>query len=418
MRSQVKQIADQAKIAAGQALSFDEIARTSVLNALADLIDQRHREILEANSKDLHEAQKNQLSDATVDRLRLSRQRLNDLAAGVRAIACQPVVVGEVISHEIMENGLHVKRQRVPIGVIAMIFESRPNVVIDCAALAIKSGNAMILKGGKEARNSNRSLADLVQESLEGHLPRHLIQLVDSTDRETFLELLKLPERIDLIIPRGGSALVQTIRAQTTIPVISHDKGLCHLYIHEDADLKMAKDLIINAKCQRPGVCNALETLLVHKTIAPRLFPELIDELTTQHRVTLRGCEDSLKFSSKISPASDRDWETEYLDLTLSIRIVDDLDSAIGWIRTYGSHHTEGICAKHPEIISRFINQVDASCVVVNASTRFNDGFQLGLGAEIGISTSKLHAYGPMGAREMTTTRFIVEGQGHIKSIP
>jgi glutamate-5-semialdehyde dehydrogenase len=292
-----------------------------------------------------------------------------------------------------------------------MIFEARPNVVIDCAGLALKSGNAMILKGGKEAEHSNRALLSLVHEAFGAELSADAITLVHT--REEVTQLLRLKDWIDLVVPRGGEKLIQFVKEHATMPVVAHDRGLCHMYLHADA--RDALKLVLNAKTQRPGVCNALETLLVHEAFPAPQLKQILDELFAR-QVQIYGCEKSVKFDPRVQLADVATWDTEWLDLKLSLKIVADHGEALAHIQRHGSHHTEAVVSQTPAVIEDFLNQIDASCLAINASTRFNDGGQLGLGAELGISTSKLHAYGPMGAREMTTTRFVVRGQGHIRS--
>jgi glutamate-5-semialdehyde dehydrogenase len=349
--------------------------------------------ILEENAKDLADAKKNKLSSSMIDRLTLTEQSVKGLKDMCDSIAAQPRVVGQIIEEVTRPNGLRIQKQRIPIGVIGMIFESRPNVVVDGAALAIKSGNAIILKGGKEAQHSNRALMNVIEESIKDLLPAGSISLVET--REDVAELLKLNQYIDLMVPRGGSALIDHVRKNATMPVVAHDKGLCHIYVHKDADVNRVIPIVINAKVSRPGVCNAVETLLLHEE-----YPEKdkVIEALKAESVEIR-----------------EDYDTEFLDKIISLKIVKDETEAISHIQKHTSHHTEAILAKDHKVIEQFLNSLDASALIVNASTRFNDGGELGLGAELGISTSKLHAYGPMGAKEMTTTRFVVTGNGQVR---
>ena len=314
-----------------------------------------------------------------------------------------------------LENGLLVGRMRVPLGVIGMIYESRPNVTIEAGALTLKAGNAVILRGGSEAFRSNTALADLLRRALrEAGLPEDAVQLVPTTDREAVLELLKLDEWIDLMIPRGGEGLIRFVTEHARMPVLKHYKGVCHVYVDRDADLEMARRIVLNAKTQRPGVCNALETLLVDQAVAEAFLPRVARDLEAAG-VELRGCPKTRAVLPEAQPAVEADWSAEYLDLIRAVRVVRDMEEALEHIARYGSNHTEAIVTQNHARAMRFLREVDASLVLVNASTRFNDGFQLGLGAEIGISTSKLHAYGPMGVRELTTTKFVALGDGQVR---
>jgi glutamate-5-semialdehyde dehydrogenase len=394
----VLQLAKKAKASCSQLQSLSESDRVQALQQIAAGLISHEDEILKANQKDLEQAKKNHLSSAITDRLTLNSKNIHALSKMCLSISTQKKIVGKIIHSHTREDGLLIQKQRIPLGVIGMIFESRPNVVVDGAALAIKSGNAIILKGGKEALHSNQILFKVIQKAVEGILPDGSISLIET--REEVAEILKLDRYIDLMVPRGGSSLVEFVKANATMPVVAHDKGLCHLYVHSDCDVDAVK-VVLNAKVQRPGVCNALETLILHED-----YPKNTEIVSALKRA---GVE--LK-----DPAKDQDFATEWLDKILSIKWVKNHHEAIGHIRKYSSHHTESILAKDPKVIEEFLNALDSSCIMVNASTRFNDGGELGLGAELGISTSKLHAYGPMGAEEMTTTRFIVTGQGHIRN--
>lgn len=401
-------IAKKAKAASTSLLALAESKRQEALNAIAGGLIKSSEAIIKANGLDLNEAQAYGLSSAMVDRLTLSDKSITALAEMCRGVALQPQVVGQIVEEYTRPNGLTIQKQRIPIGVIGMIFESRPNVVVDGAALAIKSGNAIILKGGKEAHHSNRALYDVIAASIKNLLPEGSVSLIET--REDVAELLKLHQYIDLMVPRGGSSLIEHVRKNATMPVVAHDKGLCHLYVH--ADGKNAIPMVLNGKTQRPGVCNALESLLLHEK-----YPEnkaVIEALLTEG-VEIRGCEKTQKLSPKVKAATPQDYNTEYLDKIISVKIVASEDEAIGHIQAHSSHHTEAILTQDNKVIEKFLNSLDASGLMINASTRFNDGGELGLGAELGISTSKLHAYGPMGAKEMTTTRFIVRGNGQIR---
>lgn len=402
-------------MAARVCLTLGNDDRNAALRTISDALTQSTAKILVANARDVKAARKSGLSSAMINRLEISEAGVVAMAMAVRAIADQPDVVGEVVESSIRPNGLRIRRERVPLGVIAMIFESRPNVVIDCSALAIKSGNAILLKGGKEAAHSNKVLGEIVRTAIATYLPKDSVIVLDSTSRKSVQELLKLPQYVDLVIPRGGEGLVKYVVANARMPVVAHYKGICHVYVHDDADMDQALRICVNAKVQRPGVCNAMETLLVHERVAKDFLAKLIP-VFVDSGVQIRGCPRTRKIGGKIiRAASSRDWDTEYLDKIISIKVVDTEIEAIAHIQKHGSHHTEAICAKDSAAIQDFITAIDASCIVVNASTRFNDGGELGLGAEMGISTSKVHAYGPMGARELTTMRFIVEGQGQVR---
>jgi glutamate-5-semialdehyde dehydrogenase len=351
-----------------------------------------------------------------LDRLRLDEGRLAGMAGAVREVAAAPELVGRVERAEVRPNGLVVERVRIPLGVIAMIYEARPNVTTDAAALCLKAGNACILRGGSEAIESNRALLRAVQAGLvAGGLPAEAVQLVPLTDREAIAELVQLDDLIDLCIPRGGEGLIRYVAEHARVPVIKHYKGVCHVYVHAAADLDQALRIVENAKVQRPGVCNALETLLIDRAVAPAFVPRLVAALGD--RVELRGDEAVRALGgAAVRPAEEADWYAEYLDLILAVRVVDGLDAAIAHIERHGSSHTESILTRDEAAAERFLREVDSSTVMVNASTRFADGGELGLGAEIGISTTRLHAYGPMGAEGLTTTKFVVRGTGQIRT--
>lgn len=390
----------------------NETERVNAIMAIAKMMNERRSDILHANSQDIMMGERENLSSALLDRLKLTDERIDGMISAVEQIANQDQVVGEQVSSFTREDGLTISKQRVPLGVIGMIFESRPNVVIDCSALAIKSGNCIILKGGKEAKESNRVLSQIVRDAIKEFLPENVVQLIDN--REQVSELLNQVGFVDVIIPRGGERLIEHVYNNSKIPVIAHFKGLCHIFVDESADLDKAIEIILNAKTQRPGVCNAMETLILHKNLPEDFVDRVINELSKK-KTELR-IDDVLSFRHpSLVKATDDDWATEYLENILSIKLVSDLSEAISHIQKYGSNHTEAILSQNQESIESFKNQVDASSIMVNASTRFNDGGEFGLGAEIGISTTKLHAYGPMGAREMTTTRFVVVGDGHIR---
>lgn len=409
----ILELAKQAKIASSQLLQLSEEQRVNNLNAIASALLDKTEEILNANQEDLKQAKN--LSGSMIDRLTLTKDSIKALAKTCTDIAAQPQVVGIIDDSYERPNGLIIKKQRIPLGVIGMIFESRPNVVIDGIALAIKSGNSIILKGGKEALNTNHCLYEIVINALKNTYPTDSLKLVQT--RDEINELLKLDQYIDLMVPRGGSSLIRFVKDHAKMPVVAHDKGLCHLYLHSDALEVLSLDqiikIILNAKVQRPGVCNALESLLIHSDFPNK--KEILESLL-QQQVEIYGCKESVKISAQIKLANDENYHTEYLSKSISLKIVPDYQIALQHIKNHSSHHTEAILAKDSNVIEQFLNQLDSSCIIVNASTRFNDGGELGLGAELGISTSKLHAYGPMGAKEMTTTRFVVEGKGQIRT--
>jgi glutamate-5-semialdehyde dehydrogenase len=400
----------QTKKASLSIQNLTEDKRQQALTALASQLLAQTPRIVAENKKDLSLAHEQQLSSSLIDRLTLTEKSLQAMAEAIREIAAFPQVVNVIESESTRSDNLVIQKERIPIGVIAMIFESRPNVVIDCAALAIKSGNAMVLKGGKEAQFSNRALFEVVQLAAQGFYDPQAICLIET--REEVDVLLTMNRWIDLVVPRGGEKLIRHVKSKATMPVVAHDQGLCHMYLHHDA--QEAIKLVVNAKVQRPGVCNALETLLVHEDYPLDAFEALVTELL-RLKVEIYACPRVLKIFPKLKAADEASWATEWLDLKLNLKIVKDQFEAIAHIQRFGSHHTEAVISQTLQVIEVFKSQIDASCIVINASTRFNDGGQLQLGAELGISTSKLHAYGPMGAREMTTTRFIVKGSGHIR---
>lgn len=406
----VMEMARAAKEATITLQSLSEETRLLALESIAVALTHRSKEILEANKKDLDEAKANNLGEALVARMVLTEKSIAQLSEMCRNVSDQEQVVGVIVEEYTRPNGIVIQKQRIPLGVIGMIFESRPNVVVDGAVLAIKSGNAIILKGGKEAHHSNRMLFEILSSAVERILPKGSISLIET--REDVGELLKLHQYIDLMVPRGGSALVNYVRKEATMPVVAHDKGLCHMYVHKDAEVAKVIPLVLNAKVQRPSACNALETLLLNEA-----YPENknVIEALIGSSVEVRGCEKSRALSSSVKAATEADYDTEYLANIISVKIVKDEDEAIAHIQKHTSHHTEAILASDPQVVQKFLNCLDASALMVNASTRFNDGGELGLGAELGISTSKLHAYGPMGAKEMTTTRFLVKGNGQIR---
>jgi glutamate-5-semialdehyde dehydrogenase len=409
-------IAQNARRASRRLASLEPHVKDAALRAMADAFQSRRSEILEANARDLEAAQQDGLSRAMMDRLTLNEKRIKDMTDALLKVATLDDPVGEMWDVRVRPNGLTVGRMRVPIGVIAIIYESRPNVTSDAASLCVKSGNAVILRGGKEAIHSNRKIAEIMEDAgRRAGLPENAIQLVPTTDRAAVHALLKLSEWIDLVIPRGGKSLIETVVRESTIPVIKHYDGNCYIYVDERANLDMALNLIVNAKTQRPGVCNAMETLLLHESVVDRFLPRAVEALRAKG-VEIRASERCRVVVPDLVPATEEDWRTEYLDLILAVNAVGSLDEAIEFINTYGSHHTDAIVTEDHSRAMTFLRAVDSSCVLVNASTRFSDGGEFGMGCEIGISTDKLHARGPMGLRELTSSKFVVFGSGQVRT--
>jgi glutamate-5-semialdehyde dehydrogenase len=415
IHSTVKKIAEDALVASRRLSHISANVKNAALLRMADELIWHRDFILSENNRDVTGAREKGLSAAMIDRLTVKDATIEAMAQGLREVAALPDPVGKVTSMWRRPNGLLVGRMRIPLGVIGMIYESRPNVTVDASALCLKSGNAVILRGGSEAIHSNLAIASVLQDVLrESPLPDKAIQVIPFTDREAVSTMLQLDECIDLIIPRGGEELIRAVVAQSKIPVIKHYKGVCHIFVDATADIDMAVNICANAKVQRPGVCNALETLLVHSDIAPAFLPKAAERLQ-KAGVLIKGCEKTRKILKNIDAATEEDWYMEYLDLILAVRVVPSIDDAIAHIEKYGSLHTESIITKDYTNSQRFLNEVNSSTVMVNASTRFSDGFELGLGAEIGISTTKLHAYGPMGLEELTTSKFIIYGDGQVR---
>ncbi len=411
----IEDMAKEAKAASRQLRSVGRDQKDSTLELLAGKLIDMQADIIKENEKDLTQARKTGLSAAMIDRLTMDYNVIREMADGLREVASLPDPVGEVSGMWKRPNGLLVGRVRIPLGVIGFIYESRPNVTVDAAALCLKSGNTVILKGGSEAIHSNLILSNLLEQALvETGLPPKAIQVIPTTDREAVKILIGLDDYIDTIIPRGGEGLIRFVAEHSRVPVLKHYRGVCHVYVDEYADLQMAREICFNAKVQRPGVCNAMETMLVHKGIANDFLPDMVKRLHDAN-VEIRGCPRTLELSQGIKPAIETDWPAEFLDLILAVKIVSNMDEALDHIEQYGSNHTEAIITNDYNSSQRFLAEVDASVVLINASTRFNDGNQLGLGAEIGINTSKLHAFGPMGLEELTTTKFIVYGQGQVR---
>ncbi|MBQ3847459.1 MAG: glutamate-5-semialdehyde dehydrogenase [Clostridia bacterium] len=394
--------------------------KNEALAKAAELLKERAGSIIAENEKDLKNAIENGIRPQMIDRLRLTEKRIDDMATGIHQLVGLKDPVGEVIGGGRRPNGLEIIKKRVPLGVLGIIFEARPNVTCDAAGLCVKSGNACILRGGKEAILSNLAIAKVFREALASSgLPEEAVQLIDNTDREIANGMMKLDNYIDVLIPRGGAGLIKNVLINATVPVIRTGTGNCHVFVDESADQDMAVNIIINAKTQRPSVCNAEESLLVHKKIAGEFLPKIAKELISRN-VELRVCERTAEILKKAGieqfvPAKEEDWATEYDDLILAVRVVDSCDEAIDHINRYGTMHSEAIITESYENGKRFTEQVDAACVYINASTRFTDGFEFGLGAEIGISNQKLHARGPMGLEELTTVKYIINGEGQIR---
>ena len=413
---QMRDMGRRAKAAARRLAAADGRAKQHALNRLAELLESERDAVAEANARDLAAAAERGLDKARTQRLEITDKVLGAMVQGCREVAAMPDPVGGIEGMEKRPNGMLVGRMRVPLGVIAMIYESRPNATVDAGILCLKAGNAAILRGGSEAFHSNTFLAGLMHRALEeAGLPADAIQTPPTTGREAVAELLKLSQFVDVVIPRGGEGLIRAVTEQATMPVLKHFKGVCHIYVDDAADMDRVVPIVENAKMQYPSGCNALECLLVHRDAAQTVLPPLGSALGPQG-VAFKACPESLPLLAQwAEPMAEEDKGREFLDLTMAVKVVDGLDEALDWIAEYGSNHTEAILTEEHSRAMRFLNEVDASLVVVNASTRFNDGGQLGLGAEIGISTSKLHAYGPMGVQELTSAKFVLLGQGQVR---
>lgn len=415
IQEEVLSLAGEAKEASRILAKSSSKLKDKTLLDMARAIEENRDFLIGENKKDIDFAKENNLSGALVDRLLLNDKRINGMVDGLRDVVGLSDPVGEVVGMWRRPNGLQIGRVRVPLGVVGIIYESRPNVTADAAGLCLKSGNVIILRGGKEAINSNKAVTSLLRSALkENGLPEALVTLIESTDRAWVRELVKLNGYVDIVILRGGKTLLDAIGEEARVPIVAHGEGNCHTYVDGDADLQMAAKIAFNAKVQRPGVCNAMETLLVHKDIAARFLPEIARQLE-KVQVEIRGCQKTKEIVSQVKQAAEEDWAREYLDLILAVKVVDSLDEAIDHINRYGSSHSEAIVTSSYENSRRFLEGVDAAAVYVNASTRFTDGGEFGLGAEIGISTQKLHARGPMGLKELTTTKFIILGDGQIR---
>lgn len=389
--------------------------KNNALKAIARALVERCDEIIDENSKDLKNAKEKGMTKAMLDRLTLTPQRIKDMANGVLQVADLPDPIGEITDNWTRPNGLEISKKRVPMGVIAIIYEARPNVTVDAAALCLKTSNAVILRGGSEAINSNVAIMKIMKESaVSSGMPEGCMDILEDTSRETATKLMKMNGYIDLLIPRGGKGLIKSVVENATVPVIETAAGNCHIYVDKECDFSMATDVILNAKVSRPSVCNAMETLLINEEIANEYLP-LIANALKKEGVEIRGCEKSLSFLPDLIPATEEDWATEYNDYILALKIVKDVDEAISHINKYNTKHSESIITKNPETAEKFLSNVDAAAVYHNASTRFTDGFEFGFGAEIGISTQKMHARGPMGLSELTSIKYIIKGNGQTR---
>ncbi|KYZ75383.1 gamma-glutamyl-phosphate reductase [Anaerosporomusa subterranea] len=405
----------KAKQAARQLAVLSTTVKNRALLQMADALEKRRDDILEANAVDIERGRQKKLSGALIDRLMLTEVRIRAMAEGLRQLADLADPIGQTLGGALRPNGLDIRQIRVPLGVVGMIYEARPNVTVDAAGLCLKSGNAVILRGGSEAITSNTIIARIIAYAAEqAGAPENSIQLIETTDRQAVNEMLRLNEYLDVIIPRGGAGLIRTVVENATVPVIETGNGVCHTFVDATADLAMASDIAFNAKVSRPGVCNSMETLLVHEAVASDFLPGMLERYAVAG-VELRGCPETMKYYSAVKPATEEDWATEYHDLILSVRVVANLDAALEHIFRYGTRHSEAIVTSDLANANRFQREVDAACVYVNASTRFSDGFEFGFGAEIGISTQKLHARGPMGLNEMTSTKYLINGAGQTR---
>lgn len=405
----------KARQAARQLAVLSTTVKNKVLLAMADALEKRRHDILEANAIDIEQGRQKKLSGALIDRLMLTEVRISAMAEGLRQLAELPDPIGQTLGGAVRPNGLDIRQIRVPLGVVGMIYEARPNVTVDAAGLCLKSGNAVILRGGSEAIASNLIIARVIAYAAEqAGAPEHSIQLIETTDRKAVNEMLRLNEYLDVIIPRGGAGLIRTVVENATVPIIETGIGVCHTFVDESADLAMAGNIAFNAKVSRPGVCNAMETLLVHTAAAADFLPAMLERYAAAG-VELRGCPETLQYHSAVKPATEEDWAAEFHDMILAVKVVDTLDAALEHIFCYGTKHSEAIVTTNLTNAQRFQREVDAACVYVNASTRFSDGFEFGFGAEIGISTQKLHARGPMGLNALTSTKYLINGAGQIR---
>jgi len=408
-------LGEKAKKASYKLANLSSTSKNGALQKIAELLIKNEDKILEANTVDVENAKSKGITGALIDRLTLNKKRIESMSEGLLQIMTLPDPVGEIISMWKRPNGLQIGQQRVPMGVIGIIYEARPNVTVDAAGLCLKAGNSVILRGGSEAINSNKVIVDVIRKALdEAGLPEGTVQLVEDTRREAALEMMKLNKYIDVLIPRGGGGLIQTVVQNSTIPVIETGVGNCHVYVDGETDFEMAENIIINAKTSRPGVCNAAETMLVDESIAERFLPGVLKALVDL-KVEIRGCEKTRAIYKDAKAAAEEDWYKEYLDYILAVKVVRGIDEAVEHINKYGTRHSEAIVTTSYSKAQRFLQEVDAAAVYVNASTRFTDGYEFGFGAEIGISNQKLHARGPMGLKELTTIKYIIYGNGQIR---
>ncbi len=415
IKQYVSDKAKKAKAASRQLANISTEIKNNALFKMASGLEKESAKLISENKKDLAAAEQKGLSKAMIDRLTLNPERIKAMADGLREVAALPDPVGEVLRMWRRPNGMEVGRMRVPIGLIGIVYESRPNVTADSAALCLKSGNGVLLRGGSEAVYSNTAIVEVLSKAgAEAGIPEGAVSFIENPDRACVMEMLKLNGTVDLIIPRGGEGLIRMVSENSTIPVIKHDKGVCHVYVDNKADLAMAEEICFNAKVQRPGTCNAMETMLVHQEVAKTFLPAIIARMK-KAGVEIRGCAKTRAVVSDIKDATDKDWDTEYNDLVLNVKTVGSMEEAMEHIAAHGSQHSEAIVTNDYQNARRFQREVDASAVFVNASTRLNDGFEFGLGAEIGISTTRIHARGPMGLEELTSTKFIVFGNGQIR---
>ncbi|WP_101698283.1 glutamate-5-semialdehyde dehydrogenase [Clostridium minihomine] len=415
--TELQKMGQKAK-AAARVLATANAKKDAALLQIADGLEAHFETIIKANQEDLNNARANGMSESLLDRLTLTETRIKDMAEGARQVAAQTDPIGRILSGEVRPNGLKIERVAVPLGVIGMIYEARPNVTADAAVLCLKAGNAVILRGGKEAIHSNTAVAEVMRDAVEkAGLPRDSIQLIQDTTRQSSVELMGLTDYLDVLVPRGGAGLIRSVKENSRVPVIETGVGNCHIFVDESADLEMAARIVFNAKTSRPSVCNAAETLLVHSAVAEKFLP-LAKEALDKKQVQIRGCERTIELlgqSDRVVPAAESDWEDEFSDYILAVRVVNSMEEAIAHIDRYSSGHSEAIITSRYDNARQFTAQIDSAAVYVNASTRFTDGGQFGLGAEIGISTQKLHARGPMGVNELTSQKFIVTGDGQIR---
>jgi len=407
--------AKRAKAASARLAAMSRAEKDEILLAMADALEAASSEILEANRRDVEAVQQKQSSAAPVDRLLLTEARIAETAEGLRTVARLPDPVGEVLAGWRLPNGIEISKVRVPLGVVGIIYESRPNVTVDAAGLCFKAGNAVILRGGSDAINSNIALVRILNEAGAKHgLPEGAVEIIETTDRAAAAQLMRLTQYVDVLVPRGGHGLIRRVKEESRVPVIETGEGNCHVYVDAAADLARAEEIVVNAKCQRPSVCNAAETLLVHRAVASEFLPKVGARLAAMG-VELRGCDETRRHIRGAKPAAEEDWATEFLSLILAIKVVGGVDEAIAHINRYGTRHSEAIITQDLNNARRFTREIDAAAVYVNASTRFTDGGQFGMGAEIGISTQKLHARGPMGLPELTSYKFVIMGEGQIR---